>query len=253
MPPEPVPATREAPIRRFLQWSRPPFGARQSWTRRPPRTSLPFISRKARAITGRADIDSYYNWVGVRIGEPTKIHGATFEFDYSLHTIPTIRFRLRFQGKSMSYSADTKVCVTCDGEYKYKKESERRCTKHKKYNVQKNKFANKQTITEDEFNEKKKKLESKSDKKKKSKKSKKKASSSESEEQSENDSDDANSSEQSSDEKSKKKKKKDKKKDKKKKSKIESEDESEEEAINNSVTNIENIIDDRKNAKLEKN
>lgn len=69
--------------------------------------------RKARAITGRADIDSYYNWVSVRIGEPTKIHGATFEFDYSLHTIPTIRFRLRFQGKSMSYSADTKYDTAC--------------------------------------------------------------------------------------------------------------------------------------------
>lgn len=53
--------------------------------------------RKAKATTGRSDIESYYNWVGVTIGNVMKIHGANFEFDYTLHTIPTIRFRMRFQ------------------------------------------------------------------------------------------------------------------------------------------------------------
>lgn len=68
--------------------------------------------RKARATTGRSDIESYYNWISVKIGTVMKIHGASFEFDYSMHTIPTIRFRLRFQGKSISYSADTKYDPT---------------------------------------------------------------------------------------------------------------------------------------------
>lgn len=41
------------------------------------------------------------------IGEKINILGAEFEFDYSFHTLPTIRFKLFFLGKSISYSSDT--------------------------------------------------------------------------------------------------------------------------------------------------
>jgi len=43
----------------------------------------------------------------VIVGEKVNIHGAEFEFDYSFHTIPTIRFKLSFLGKSVSYSSDS--------------------------------------------------------------------------------------------------------------------------------------------------
>lgn len=77
------------------------------------RTINESYQRKARATTGRSDIESYYNWVSVKIGTVMKIHGASFEFDYSFHTIPTMRFKMRFQGKSISYSADTKYDPVC--------------------------------------------------------------------------------------------------------------------------------------------
>ncbi len=35
------------------------------------------------------------------------IHGAVFDFDFAFHTIPTCRFKVSYQGKSISYSADT--------------------------------------------------------------------------------------------------------------------------------------------------
>jgi hypothetical protein len=43
----------------------------------------------------------------VLIGDKVNIHGAEFEFDYSFHTVPTVRFKLSFLGKSISYSSDT--------------------------------------------------------------------------------------------------------------------------------------------------
>lgn len=63
--------------------------------------------RKANAITG-LNIEDYYDFIPVQIGDPIKIHGASFEFDYSLHTIPTIRFKVSYKGRSISYSSDTK-------------------------------------------------------------------------------------------------------------------------------------------------
>ncbi|EFA84157.1 cAMP/cGMP-stimulated cAMP/cGMP phosphodiesterase [Heterostelium album PN500] len=66
--------------------------------------------RKAQALTGIDKINEFYNWVPVTIGDTVRIQGADFEFDYSFHTIPTIRFKISFHGKTMSYSSDTKYC-----------------------------------------------------------------------------------------------------------------------------------------------
>jgi glyoxylase-like metal-dependent hydrolase (beta-lactamase superfamily II) len=72
--------------------------------------------RKVRAITG-LDITDYYRFTPVPIGKPFLILGATFEFDYSFHTIPTLRFKVNFGEKSISYSSDTLydpvVCIQC--------------------------------------------------------------------------------------------------------------------------------------------
>ncbi|KYR02651.1 cAMP/cGMP-stimulated cAMP/cGMP phosphodiesterase [Tieghemostelium lacteum] len=66
--------------------------------------------RKARALTGIKNIEDFYHWIPVKIGEPIQIEGASFLFDYSYHTIPTIRFKLNVYGKTISYSSDTKYC-----------------------------------------------------------------------------------------------------------------------------------------------
>ncbi|EGC32912.1 hypothetical protein DICPUDRAFT_56777 [Dictyostelium purpureum] len=65
--------------------------------------------RKLKALTGtkKKYLRSYYTWVPVTIGNKIKILGAEFEFDYSFHVIPTIRFKLEIYGKKISYSADT--------------------------------------------------------------------------------------------------------------------------------------------------
>ncbi len=42
----------------------------------------------------------------VKIKSQAIIHGATFNFFYSLHSIPTIGFSMEFQGKSFVYSSD---------------------------------------------------------------------------------------------------------------------------------------------------
>jgi CRP-like cAMP-binding protein len=62
--------------------------------------------RKMRAVTSLA-VEEYYDFTPVPIGRPIKILGAEFEFDYSFHTIPTVRFKVRYAGKSIAYSADT--------------------------------------------------------------------------------------------------------------------------------------------------
>ncbi len=42
----------------------------------------------------------------VEIGIPLFIHGAMFNVNYALHSIPTIGFRVQFQNKSLVYSSD---------------------------------------------------------------------------------------------------------------------------------------------------
>lgn len=97
------------------------------------RTVNESYKRKVNAITGLADVGEYYTFRSspltcrttgslnlrvrvlvvcekcrpVLIGDKVNIHGAEFEFDYSFHTVPTVRFKLSFLGKSISYSSDT--------------------------------------------------------------------------------------------------------------------------------------------------
>jgi CRP-like cAMP-binding protein len=71
------------------------------------RTVNESYKRKVNAITGLADVGEYYTFRPVLIGDKVPIHGAEFEFDYSFHTVPTVRFKLSFLDKSISYSSDT--------------------------------------------------------------------------------------------------------------------------------------------------
>jgi hypothetical protein len=84
------------------------------------RTIHESYKRKINAITN-LNMEQFYDFVPVPIGmkisriheshfvlgEPFSICGAVFEFDYSFHTIPTLRFKTNFSGRSISYSADT--------------------------------------------------------------------------------------------------------------------------------------------------
>lgn len=65
--------------------------------------------RKSQAITGLpADrFEQIIDFVPVQLKTPICIHGARFVFDYTLHSIPTVRFQAWFGGRSLVYSADT--------------------------------------------------------------------------------------------------------------------------------------------------
>ncbi|MFC1670098.1 cAMP/cGMP-dependent 3',5'-cyclic-AMP/GMP phosphodiesterase [Spirochaetota bacterium] len=47
-----------------------------------------------------------FNFYPIKIGKPVFIHGARFDIFYSLHSIPTMGFRIEFQNKSLTYSSD---------------------------------------------------------------------------------------------------------------------------------------------------
>ena len=65
--------------------------------------------RKSAAITGLHldQLRRIIDFIPVRIGTKTRLFGATFQFHYTLHSIPTIRFETWFGGKSLVYSSDT--------------------------------------------------------------------------------------------------------------------------------------------------
>jgi len=42
----------------------------------------------------------------IKIGAPIFIHGAKFDMFYSLHSIPTMGFKVKFQNKTLTYSSD---------------------------------------------------------------------------------------------------------------------------------------------------
>jgi hexokinase len=63
--------------------------------------------RKAEAITGQS-LRDMMNFVEVKPGVPFSYRGAKFEFSYGLHSIPCLRFRASYKGKSVSYSGDTR-------------------------------------------------------------------------------------------------------------------------------------------------
>jgi CRP-like cAMP-binding protein len=72
------------------------------------RTIMDSFLRKYAALTG-SDMEylsRLFEFVPVVIGKPLFIHGASFEMFYTLHSIPTIGFRMVFGNQSMTYSSD---------------------------------------------------------------------------------------------------------------------------------------------------
>lgn len=73
------------------------------------RTIMGSFLRKYTAITGMS-IDSLkklFLFRPIKIGAPLFLNGATFKFDYSLHSIPALCFSVRFGDKSIFFSGDT--------------------------------------------------------------------------------------------------------------------------------------------------
>lgn len=64
--------------------------------------------RKYSALTNSSPdyLKRLFNFVPITIGLPEFIHSAKFEMFYSLHSIPTIGFKMSFQGKTFVYSSD---------------------------------------------------------------------------------------------------------------------------------------------------
>ncbi len=71
-------------------------------------TILMSFLRKYSALSGItiSSLKNLFYFHPVKIGEPVFIHGAKFVMSYSLHSIPTIGFRMQFQGTSIVYTSD---------------------------------------------------------------------------------------------------------------------------------------------------
>ena len=71
-------------------------------------TVLMSFLRKYSAISGNsvAQLMALFHFHPVRIGRPVYIHGGRFDFSYTLHSIPTISFRMEYQDQSFVYSSD---------------------------------------------------------------------------------------------------------------------------------------------------
>ena len=65
--------------------------------------------RKSAALTGidEEHLRKLVNFYPVLIGEATNICGGAFQFNYTLHSIPTVSISVAAYGKSMMYSSDT--------------------------------------------------------------------------------------------------------------------------------------------------
>ncbi len=72
------------------------------------RTIMGSFLRKYGALAGVSEeyLQKLFHFHPVRIGEPVFIHCGRFEFQYSLHSIPTVGFRLSYGDRSMVYSSD---------------------------------------------------------------------------------------------------------------------------------------------------
>jgi CRP-like cAMP-binding protein len=72
------------------------------------KTIMQSFLRKYTAQTGVTTdyLSQLFEYQSVLIDEPLFIHCARFSFFYSLHSIPTIGFKVEFEGKSMVYSSD---------------------------------------------------------------------------------------------------------------------------------------------------
>jgi CRP-like cAMP-binding protein/phosphoribosyl 1,2-cyclic phosphodiesterase len=65
--------------------------------------------RKSDALTDipATVLEQAIRFIPLTIGAPMNINGGMFEFNYSLHSIPTISLQVEFAGKTMVYSSDT--------------------------------------------------------------------------------------------------------------------------------------------------
>ncbi|MBU8913328.1 MAG: cAMP/cGMP-dependent 3',5'-cyclic-AMP/GMP phosphodiesterase [Spirochaetales bacterium] len=72
------------------------------------KTVMESFLRKYSAFSGEspAYLRKLFSFQPIYIGRPVMIHGGEFDITYALHSIPTIGFRLGFQGKSFVYSSD---------------------------------------------------------------------------------------------------------------------------------------------------
>ncbi|MBN1498987.1 MAG: cAMP/cGMP-dependent 3',5'-cyclic-AMP/GMP phosphodiesterase [Spirochaetes bacterium] len=71
-------------------------------------TILNSFLKKYSALTDVSEkyLRSLFDFYPIVIEEPLFIHGACFKMIYSLHSIPSIGFRVDFQNKSLAYSSD---------------------------------------------------------------------------------------------------------------------------------------------------
>lgn len=72
------------------------------------KTVMDSFIRKYTAMTGLAKDQLYelFNFNPVTIGKPMYIEGAKFVYHYTLHSIPTIGFRMHYQNQSFLYTSD---------------------------------------------------------------------------------------------------------------------------------------------------
>lgn len=71
-------------------------------------TIMDSFLRKYSAFSGEspAFLSQLFSFNRVYVGRPFFLHGGEFDIRYSVHSIPTMAFRVRFQGKTFIYSSD---------------------------------------------------------------------------------------------------------------------------------------------------
>jgi len=72
-------------------------------------TIMSSFVRKFSALTGEpADtLKRLFKFRPVLIGAPLRVHGGVFNFFYSIHTIPSLGFEIKYGDKSLYFSGDT--------------------------------------------------------------------------------------------------------------------------------------------------
>jgi CRP-like cAMP-binding protein len=72
------------------------------------RTVINSFLRKYSALSGEpvAYLSKLFSFHPIHIGQPAFIHGGEFNFFYTLHSIPTVGFTLKFQDQTFVYSSD---------------------------------------------------------------------------------------------------------------------------------------------------
>ncbi len=72
------------------------------------KTVMMSFIRKYAALSklNEKELLNLFNFHRIQICKPTYIHGARFDFFYTLHSIPTIGFKMEFQDQTFVYSSD---------------------------------------------------------------------------------------------------------------------------------------------------